>query len=1207
MKSFSIILQITTALLSLVICFCIATGSFAATYGMKSESSGAGSMDHTVTVESLGQFRLAFEAAYNYGMSQWFDLVNDPNAKTNIAREGDGHNPAASQRALFNQAVYPDHVIAHIISAAQNPDLPRSLTVVETNPVRTIVVCRYHPLLFHKVVRDLQFATTYVIYSSGKIFIKNTLESLADRELKEWRNSMIGLGDPTYLTMTDSGSAPSATTNMLSDPSKAWDRNQWGGYRLNQSGNNAWEILSNTANTLEIGKRISGNLPLTNGPYSIISRHEKYGWIRSSNLQDPHVWTRDVAKYLFIYWDPTTPAPYTSLRKTSIMLVPHPDNPYKGEQFHHEWLGYKRFYYHGDKIPMTKGQKITQRFMMQLGTKGSTLLPEINSRKVADPYADDYVSPNRISVQKGSVVNEGFDLDEGCYALSAERNHLLFEINGTKIRRIKSVFKIHNFYSGFPPLVYVNGVLKKPGEDFIYHQFQRNSLLVQFLFDIDSKVKVEVVSSEAKTKDRCLGTDSTITEVPNPEVKSDDSNISFGSPAFPVKPAVGNSSVGAKAKVEVRRSPVKPEEKKTSIDSKTKVNLPPETIQKSIASDVKNGPKGMETLRKFAILSYSKYSPEVASWIDEKFQYKIQGAKPLTPGRPWMCYIDIYGLGSFADYFELKEFANSYKTAYEDMLLHAGRNYTAKLPVAFKEMDKFDVFEGKNGVLRTSDDRTFEDVTSKAYRGKVRLSDTVYVGYEEPFAEIHLEFSQAGRNVKYYFEFWNGSHWQMLSVNDSTAGFTSNGTMSFIPPQSWLPLSINNSRKKYFVRMVVADADVLPVTNRIFGDDWLDGAGNACRGWDPVGTHVLNSGSLAFNPQPPAHASAKFRYQARIAFWGIHHFVANPADPAWARFVAEKVLRNVERSGYTGVMCDDGERNVVSDGISPDQTDFVAQAKAGWESENTRKYESIVDDIKKANAKIQVGVNAQRKRLVQKGDWNLAEYHTSVWQTGSHRLIAVADSSTVMTYDDYLPENNPKGIKGVLIYQDTADLVPGRNALWDRANRGPIAALSKHYIGMNPNTIFSYYSRGGFMYSETDEVVLKDGKVLHQSLDRIPIVENVKRWATYFPAMGVDIGVPDQVGYNEGFRDFLWKKGTEIGGGPDIWRRDFTNSVVLHRPAFWNTSKDAYETYSNSIQLDRALYPLKADGTTGPSQTSIALRAGEGAILMKHPIETPGQ
>ena len=69
--------------------------------------------------------------------------------------------------------------------------------------------------------------------------------------------------------------------------------------------------------------------------------------------------------------------------------------------------------------------------------------------------------------------------------------------------------------------------------------------------------------------------------------------------------------------------------------------------------------------------------------------------------------------------------------------------------------------------------------------------------------------------------------------------------------------------------------------------------------------------------------------------------------------------------------------------------------------------------------------------------------------------------------------------------------------------------------------------------------------------------------------------------------------------GQNIWRRDYTNAIILHRPAQWNSSAAEYNTYSMPIDLGGTYYPLKADGTLASPITSISLRTGEGAILIK--------
>ena len=75
--------------------------------GMRLIDSGAG-LKRTVTIESVGLFRLVFEAADNWGISQWYDLVNDGSAKTNLTGPGFGVNPdiSTAEPGLFQEVFY---------------------------------------------------------------------------------------------------------------------------------------------------------------------------------------------------------------------------------------------------------------------------------------------------------------------------------------------------------------------------------------------------------------------------------------------------------------------------------------------------------------------------------------------------------------------------------------------------------------------------------------------------------------------------------------------------------------------------------------------------------------------------------------------------------------------------------------------------------------------------------------------------------------------------------------------------------------------------------------------------------------------------------------------------------------------------------------------------------------------------------------------
>lgn len=616
-------------------------------------------------------------------------------------------------------------------------------------------------------------------------------------------------------------------------------------------------------------------------------------------------------------------------------------------------------------------------------------------------------------------------------------------------------------------------------------------------------------------------------------------------------------------------------------------------------------------LKGYGIVAYSSPDAATTAWMDQRFEVRLAGPKPTQPAVKWMGYQDIYGIGSVAELLEMKDWALAKRLVPEDMLLHAKVNYTARIGRIFDGLDRFDAFEGRNGVLHSADGRSFTDVTVAASAAALPLSGQTYFGYEEPFAEIRFTLATAGADVVRSVQYWNGAIWATLAagLQDGTSAFTRSGTVAFVPPADWKPARLNGSRNKYFVRTVVSAARIPPVSSQIRGDDWLGATPQSGRGWDASSATIVNRGTpLAYNPTPPANATAKFPYQARISFWSANHFVANPADRqgladgSWATFLASKIVKDSRSSGTGGVMCDDGERDVADDGIPAANTDFADKAAgSNWTASSLTKYRNVVRLARQSLPALQLGVNAAGTALVKSGQWNIAEYHTFVWKTNDLRGITTGDDGrpNTMAYDDYLPASNPAGTRGVFLYADTQDSVAAGTVAWDRGNRGPIVALSKHHIARNANTVFAYYSRGAYIYDETDEVLRVDGVVLRQAKQAPPRADQVRRWATWFPAMGVDIGVPDVQGYRAGARDLAWKRGADLGGGPDVWRRDYTKAVVLHRPAAWDSTASQYTVYSPPIALGGTYYPLAADGTVGAAITSLRLRAGEGAILMK--------
>jgi hypothetical protein len=297
--------------------------------GMQLIDSGSG-LKRKVTVESTGLFRLVFEAADNWGISQWYDLVNDWPAKTNLTGLGYGVNPDISiaEPGLFQEVFYgttPDDPKLYTRAASYYfPNSPRTFTVLENSLSRVVVQATSSPITNAVgVLSNVTGDVTYYIYPNGKIYVHSVLRVANAQTAKEWRCAMLGLSDPTS---GDSYTAPDST-----------------------------------------------------------------GWIRASATQNPYDYVGAKESYLFAYWRAsTTRAPYANYTKASILLIPKAGNPRQGTQGRHNWAGWKRWYYGSVPLNLAAGESLAQDYLIQLGTQGSSVLPNINSSTVADPIAQSY-------------------------------------------------------------------------------------------------------------------------------------------------------------------------------------------------------------------------------------------------------------------------------------------------------------------------------------------------------------------------------------------------------------------------------------------------------------------------------------------------------------------------------------------------------------------------------------------------------------------------------------------------------------------------------------------------------------------------------------------------------------------------------------------------------------------------------------------------
>ena len=170
---------------------------------MRLVDSGSG-LSRTVTVESTGLFRLVFEAADNWGIAQWYDLVNDPSARTNLTGPGYGVNKdiSTAEPGLFQQVFYgtnPDDPKLYTRAASYYfPKSPRTFNILENSPSRVVVQAISSPITNAVgVLSNVTADVTYYIYPNGKIYVHSILRVRNAQTASEWRCATLGLSDPT--------------------------------------------------------------------------------------------------------------------------------------------------------------------------------------------------------------------------------------------------------------------------------------------------------------------------------------------------------------------------------------------------------------------------------------------------------------------------------------------------------------------------------------------------------------------------------------------------------------------------------------------------------------------------------------------------------------------------------------------------------------------------------------------------------------------------------------------------------------------------------------------------------------------------------------------------------------------------------------------------------------------------------------------------
>jgi hypothetical protein len=513
---------------------------------------------------------------------------------------------------------------------------------------------------------------------------------------------------------------------------------------------------------------------------------------------------------------------------------------------------------------------------------------------------------------------------------------------------------------------------------------------------------------------------------------------------------------------------------------------------------------------KLGTILYDSGSPTTAAeaqWLAERLDYQVTGTTnpiPYNPNIKWFSYKDssvIYPFeSSFGAYpnesVSLKDYAISQGWNYEDCFVHSTVNYEVTTARHHSGLDQFGAW-GDEGVWLYSGGAYTNRKTAayNATAGDVALVDTLYLGYEEPFDRATFIHSTYAVGASFVWEYWNGSTWATLTLADNgTTSFTQNGTMIWTPPANWTTVSVNGTRAQWWVRVRVTSATTKPIWTSVKGDDWKVDPTHA-RGWDATDSNRVNVGTLVeYNPTPPAGASARFRYQARmVGSWKGRAVYMNQANVQGGVHTTAKWLHyflgnRIATRGYNAIFLDDV-------GLGPDGYDinpapalpFTDVAGVIWANEVNACLDQLVADFAISHPGVLVGGNTYEMVHAFHLGWNMDEQgHWPRAMASSLNARGYYYSASKTAFANYLTPANTLGTIGMTQFNDVADYweKDGRRAYVDRGNRTPILALAAYLIGRNNFSVFDYHSHSAYSsYPDKDDFYeWADGSVLTQPI-----------------------------------------------------------------------------------------------------------------------------
>ena len=458
--------------------------------------------------------------------------------------------------------------------------------------------------------------------------------------------------------------------------------------------------------------------------------------------------------------------------------------------------------------------------------------------------------------------------------------------------------------------------------------------------------------------------------------------------------------------------------------------------------------------------------------------------------------------------------------------------------------------------------------------GGVRTA--IALGFPERFRELNFNIARPAAagwsGVLEYVSATNAdgspAAWKSLALlDDGTGGLRTSGAITFDPPADWVSSKVAGGTQRLhqlrFRTLTGTDAEA-PMARTILGRDYAGGvfqSNGQLAGTIPAFDSNADSNGDGYLSDAEyrnrrAGFDARFEYESRLfyPFYGQMRFVVNPstvAIQAWNIDYHRRVL--AANPLADGLFLDN------SHGKLPFAGTPVRESVAAY----TQEYAALVAALTRAIAP----------------KWTVSNTAGSIAEGDP-----VARASTA-AFEEFVLRPNGSNWAQV---RDVADLITRR---LNADSPSPYVILDTHSGSLPTNDPRSQMGSLAYYYLVADPVKT----FLMFNGGQSPAAPWSRVWV---PAAAVDVGRPTGT-------MTTWATGLDPQNSRltyKVLRRDYSNAIALFKPLSYTlgagtgTTADATATVH---QLGGNYRRLNADGTLGAVVTSISLRGGEGAVLMR--------